>query len=161
MTPEDRNILKDILKILWNNGKIAPLEQFLLVSTIFYYLFLNFHIITFQFEMWVFEISEVEVRRVDYLTRYYPCVNAAESLANFIKSHILITTKSPQNEQANNIERSDASDSVSSLFALNINISANKNNKSNLNQITGRGRGIGSSVLSLAFPGYFNIYCSL
>ena len=34
----------DILKILWKRGEIAPLEQFLLFSTIFYYLLLDFYL---------------------------------------------------------------------------------------------------------------------
>ena len=33
----------DILKILWKRGDIAPKEQFLLFSTIFFYLLLDFH----------------------------------------------------------------------------------------------------------------------
>ena len=37
LTPEDR----DILKILWNRGEIAPYEQFFLFSTIFCYLLLD------------------------------------------------------------------------------------------------------------------------
>ena len=36
--------IRDILKILWKRGEIAPLEQFLLFSTIFYYLLLYFHL---------------------------------------------------------------------------------------------------------------------
>ena len=57
LTPEVRNILK----ILWKRGEIAPLEQFLLFSTIFCYLFLDFHVKTATrislrdkqlFEMW-------------------------------------------------------------------------------------------------------------
>ena len=35
--------IRDILKILWKRGEIAPLEQFLLFSTTFYYLLLDFH----------------------------------------------------------------------------------------------------------------------
>ena len=42
MTPEYR----DILKILWKRGEIAPKEQFLLFSTIFCYLLLDFHVKT-------------------------------------------------------------------------------------------------------------------
>ena len=34
--------IRDILKILWKRGEIAPLEQFLLFSTIFCYLLLDF-----------------------------------------------------------------------------------------------------------------------
>ena len=40
LTPEVRNILK----ILWKRGEIAPKEQFLLFSTIFCYLLLDFHV---------------------------------------------------------------------------------------------------------------------
>ena len=36
--------VRDILKILWKRGEIAPLEQFLLFSTIFFYLLLDFHV---------------------------------------------------------------------------------------------------------------------
>ena len=36
--------IRDILKILWKRGEIAPLEQFLLFSTIFCYLLLDFHL---------------------------------------------------------------------------------------------------------------------
>ena len=35
--------IRDILKILWKRGEIIPLEQFLLFSTIFCYLLLDFH----------------------------------------------------------------------------------------------------------------------
>ena len=36
--------IRDILKILWKRGEIAPLEQFLLFSTIFFYLLSDFHV---------------------------------------------------------------------------------------------------------------------
>ena len=36
----------DILKLLWKRGEIAPYEQFLLFSTIFCYLLLDFHVKT-------------------------------------------------------------------------------------------------------------------
>ena len=35
---------KNILKILWERGKIAPGEQFLLLPTIFCYLMLDFYV---------------------------------------------------------------------------------------------------------------------
>ena len=35
-----------MLKILWKRGKIAPEEQFLPLSTIFYYLMLDFYVKT-------------------------------------------------------------------------------------------------------------------
>ena len=42
LTPE----VKDISKILWKRGEIAPKERFLLFSTIFCYLLLDFHVKT-------------------------------------------------------------------------------------------------------------------
>ena len=36
--------VRDILKILWKRGEIAPKEQFLLFATIFFYLLLDFHV---------------------------------------------------------------------------------------------------------------------
>ena len=36
--------IRDILKILWERGEIAPVEQFLFFSTVFYYLLLDFHV---------------------------------------------------------------------------------------------------------------------
>ena len=58
-----------MLKILWKRGKIAPKEQFLPLSTIFYYLMLDFYVktgIRFSFrDKRLFEITEVEITRVD------------------------------------------------------------------------------------------------
>ena len=58
-----------MLKILWKRGKIAPEEQFLLLSTIFCYLILDFYVktrIRFSLrDMRLFEITEVEIKRVD------------------------------------------------------------------------------------------------
>ena len=66
-----------MLKILWKRGEIAPKEQFLLLSTVFCYLMLDFYIKTrirfslrdkWLFEITpsrVFEITEVEITRVD------------------------------------------------------------------------------------------------
>ena len=65
LTPEARWILK----ILWKRGEIAPKEQFLLFSTIFCYLLLDFHIkagTRFSIrDKRLFEISKVEIMRVD------------------------------------------------------------------------------------------------
>ena len=36
--------VRDMLKILWKRGEIAPAEKFLIFSTIFYYLLLDFHV---------------------------------------------------------------------------------------------------------------------
>ena len=58
-----------MLKILWKRGKIAPQEQFLPLSTIFYYLLLDFYVKTgIRFSLRdkrLFEITEVEITRVD------------------------------------------------------------------------------------------------
>ena len=58
-----------MLKILWKRGEIAPKEQFLLLSTIFCYLMLYFHVKTrIRFSLRdkrLFEITEVDITRVD------------------------------------------------------------------------------------------------
>ena len=58
-----------MLKILWKMGEIAPEEQFHPLSTIFYYLMLNFYVKTgIRFSLRdkrLFEITEVEITRVD------------------------------------------------------------------------------------------------
>ena len=58
-----------MLKILWKREKIAPEEQFLLFSTIFYNLILDSCVITrtrfFLRDKRLFEITEVEITRVD------------------------------------------------------------------------------------------------
>ena len=59
-----------MLKILWKGGEIAPEEQFLLLSTIFSYLMLDFYVKTrIRFSLRdkrLFEkITEVEITRVD------------------------------------------------------------------------------------------------
>ena len=58
-----------MLKILWKRGKIAPEEQFLSLSTIFYYLMLDFYVKTgIRFSLRdkrLCEITEVEITRVD------------------------------------------------------------------------------------------------
>ena len=57
-----------MLKILWKDGEIAPEEQFLLLSTIFY-LILDFYVktrINFSLrDKRLFEITEVEITRVN------------------------------------------------------------------------------------------------
>ena len=56
-----------MLKILWKRGKIAPQEQYLPLSTIFYYLMLDFYVKTgIRFSLRdkrLFEITEVEITR--------------------------------------------------------------------------------------------------
>ena len=58
-----------MLKIMWKRGEIAPEEQFLPLSTIFYYLMLDFYVKTgIRFSLRdkrLFEITEVEITRVD------------------------------------------------------------------------------------------------
>ena len=58
-----------MLKILWKWGEIAPEEQFLLLSTIFCTLMLDFYVKTrFRFSLRdkrLFELTEVEITRVD------------------------------------------------------------------------------------------------
>ena len=58
-----------MLKILRKRGEIAPGEQFLPLSTIFYYLMLDFYVKTgIRFSLrdkQLFEITEVEITRVD------------------------------------------------------------------------------------------------
>ena len=62
-----------MLKILWNRGKIAPEEQFLPLSTIFYHLMLDFYVKTeIRFsvrDQRLFEITEVEITRVDCIRK--------------------------------------------------------------------------------------------
>ena len=58
-----------MLKIMWKRREIAPEEQFLPLSTIFYYLMLDFYVKTgTKFSLRdkrLFEITEVEITRVD------------------------------------------------------------------------------------------------
>ena len=60
-----------MLKILWKRGEIAPEEEFLLLSTIFSYLMLDFYVKTgIRFSLRdkrLFEITEVEITRVDFI----------------------------------------------------------------------------------------------
>ena len=61
-----------MLKILWKRGEIAPKEQFLLLSTIFCYLMLDFYVkIGIKFSLRdkrLFEITKVEITRVDCIS---------------------------------------------------------------------------------------------
>ena len=61
--------VRDILKILWKRGEIAPYEQFLRFSTISFYLLLDFHVkagTRFSLrDKRLFEISEIEISRVN------------------------------------------------------------------------------------------------
>ena len=66
-----------MLKILWKRREIAPLEQLLLLSTIFSYLMLDFYVKTrIKFSLRdkrLFKITEVEITRVDCNPIYYSC----------------------------------------------------------------------------------------
>ena len=72
-----------MLKILWNRGEIAPEEQFLLLSTIFCYLMLDFCVKTrIRFSVRdkrLFEITEVEITRVD-------CIHNGLTFSNVYRS---------------------------------------------------------------------------
>ena len=62
-----------MLKILWKRGEIAPEEQFLLLSTIFCYLMLDFYVKTgIRFSLRdkrLIEITEVEITRVNCMLK--------------------------------------------------------------------------------------------
>ena len=64
-----------MLKILWERGEIAPEEQFLLLSTIFY-LLLSFYVRTGTRislrDNQIFEITEVEIAGVDCIVLQFP-----------------------------------------------------------------------------------------
>ena len=63
-----------MLKILCKRGEIAPEEQFLLLSTIFCYLILDLYVkrgVRFSLQdKRLFEITEVEIMRVDCICIY-------------------------------------------------------------------------------------------
>ena len=80
LTPEVRNMYK----IMWKKGEIAPMEQFLLFSTMFCYLFLDFHVktgtrIALLYKR-LFEIREFEISRVDCTWFYW--VSSCYGLGN-------------------------------------------------------------------------------
>ena len=64
-----------MLIILCKRGEIAPEEQFLLLSTIFCYLMLDFYVKTgMRFSLRdkrLFEIIEVEIMRVNCIKKFY------------------------------------------------------------------------------------------
>ena len=61
-----------MLKIVWKRREIAPEDQFLLLSTIFSYLMLDFYVKTrIRFSLRdkrLFEITDVEITRVDCIS---------------------------------------------------------------------------------------------
>ena len=72
-----------MFKILWKRREIAPQEQFLLVSTIFSYLMLDFYVKTrIRFSLrdkQLYKITEVEITRVDCISN-----DAAVSSKDFV-----------------------------------------------------------------------------
>ena len=73
-----------MLKILWKRGEIAPEEQFLLLSTIFCYLLLDFYVKTgirvSLRDKRLFVIIEVEITRVACI--HYPYTYHRRSMAS-------------------------------------------------------------------------------
>ena len=74
-----------MLKILWKRGKIAPQEQFLLFSTIFCYLMLDFYVKTrTRFSLRdkrLFEITKMEITRVECSFTRLACCAYLHSLS--------------------------------------------------------------------------------
>ena len=90
-----------MLKILWKRREIAPKEQFLLLSTIFCYLMLDFYVKTRVrsslrdkrlFE--INEINEVEITRVDCIVtiRWKKDVNPTILCVHFIHHFFYFNT---------------------------------------------------------------------
>ena len=87
-----------MLKILWKGGEIAPEGQFLLLSTIFSYLMLDFYVKTWiRFSLRdkrLFEITEVEITRVDctFCETYNACYFVCETVLRAkLLLHCLVT----------------------------------------------------------------------
>ena len=72
-----------MLKILWKMGEIAPEEQFLPLSTIFYYLMLDFYVKTgirlSLRDKQLFEITEVEITRVACIINHHSPMQTEKS----------------------------------------------------------------------------------
>ena len=73
-----------MLKILWKREEIAPEEQFLLLSTIFCYLMLDICVKTrIRFSLRdnrLFEITEVEITRVDCIKLEFDIISLTKHL---------------------------------------------------------------------------------
>ena len=71
-----------MLKILWKGGEIAPEEQFLLLSTIFSYLMLDFYVKTrIRFSLRdkrLFEMTEVDITRVYCIETVFAQISRSE-----------------------------------------------------------------------------------
>ena len=82
-----------MLKILWKRREIAPEEQFLLLSTIFCYMMLDFCLktrIRFSLrDMRVFEITEVEIRRVDCIY-FHSMISKTTGTSQNTKTHLYL-----------------------------------------------------------------------
>ena len=78
-----------MLKILWKRDEIAPEEHFLLLSTIFFYLMLDFYVKTrigFSLrDKRLFETTEVEITRVDCIV--LPSANVFNSFVFYMPAH--------------------------------------------------------------------------
>ena len=86
-----------MLKILWKRGEIAPEEQFLLLSTIFCYLMLDFYMKQgsdfLSGDKRLFEITKVEITRVDcILSTFLGTDNESRLYTEHFFGHILICT---------------------------------------------------------------------
>ena len=88
-----------MLKILWKRGKIAPEEQFVPLSTIFYYLMLDFYVKTgIRFSLRdkrLFEITEVEITRVDCILCSILHLKIIDSKVSFLHPVTICFTYQP------------------------------------------------------------------
>ena len=81
-----------MLKMLWKREEIAPEEQFLLLSTIFCYLMLDFCVKTrirlSLRDKRLFEITEVEITRIECILIGYmsgfPCQSSLKDRSRYL-----------------------------------------------------------------------------
>ena len=103
------------MKILWKRGEIAPQEQFLLLSTIFYNLILDFCVITrtrfFLRDKRLFEITEVEITRVDctFLSQIQKWMSKAEEIKKYLEVKKLDTNENNSMEKEQQEEAAEKS----------------------------------------------------
>ena len=127
-----------MLKILWKRGEIAPEEQFLLLSTIFCYLMLDFYVKTrIRFSLRdkrLFKIIEVEITRIDcnnfckkelYHKNCNTCINIfnllCQTLLRFLKiigkdSFYRLWKNSVQSAESGNIHANSNATDVNKTF---------------------------------------------
>ena len=83
-----------MLKILWKMGEIAPEEQFFPLTTIFYYLMLDFCVKTgIRFSLRdkrLFEITEVEITRVDCILSHNLARGTTDDFATVPFHHLFL-----------------------------------------------------------------------